>query len=132
MKALHTYKTFISFSETDASGRIYYGSIYMVAHKAIEDFAFQNKIYDNWFANPDWATPVVHSEADYKKELRSGSPVTIEVYIDKIGTTSFNVRFEFINEGDPAATVKVTHVSVDLKTKKPRPVPEELRRSFEV
>ena len=130
MKAVHTYETFISFADTDASGRIYYSNIYMVAHRALEDFALKNNVYEEWFTNKDWATPVRHSEADYKKELRSGSKVKIEVYIDKIGNSSFSVRFEIYNEGEPAATVKVTHVTVDIKTKNTRPVPEDLKKLF--
>ncbi len=131
MKAIHSYNTFITFEETDASGRIYFSNIFKVAHRAMEDFALKNNVYEQWFTNSEWATPVRHSEADFKKELRSGSKVQIDMFVDKIGNTSFKIRFEISSEGEPAATVNVTHVAVDTQSKSPRPVPEELLKIFQ-
>lgn len=129
---IHTYKTFVSFGETDASGRIYYGSMYAVVHRAVEDFAMKKNIYSEWFANKEWATPVRHSEADYLAELNAGSEVDVHLYMDRIGETSFTWRFEVMHKGTLAAKVKVTHVTVDLKTGKKRPNPESLRQHLQL
>lgn len=126
-EALHRYESFVSFGDTDASGRIYFANIYNLAHRAIEDFAMKNNFYDLWFANKDWATPVRHSQADYLSELNSGSPVSIDVYLEKVGNSSFTWRYEVLSNGKPAAIIKITHVTVDLKTKRPIPVPESLK-----
>lgn len=127
MKLLHTQNTFVSFGDTDASGRIYYANIYGLAHKAFEEFAIQSSKYQNWFNNSEWTTPVRHSEAEYISELRSGYEVKIDLYIGKIGNTSFTWYFEIFHKDKIAAKVSVTHVTVDLKTGKACPVPEELK-----
>lgn len=107
-KPIHTYKTFVSFGETDASKRIYYASIYALVHRSVEDFALAKNIYKEWFDNSDWVTPVRHSEAEYLAELNAGSEVEVQLFLDRIGQTSFTWRFEVFSEGNLAAKVRVT------------------------
>lgn len=127
MKLIHTQNTFVSFGDTDASGRIYYANIYGLVHKAVEDFALKAGIYKKWFCNTEWSTPVRHSEAEYLAELKSGDEVKIDLYVEKIGNSSFTWYFEVFHKDTLAAKVRVTHVTIDLKTGKPQAVPAELK-----
>ena len=127
---LHDYKTWVTFADTDPAQRIYFARILDIAHRCLEDFALKNKYYDRWFKNMEWATPIRHTEAEYFKALFPGDALNVHMFADEIGKSSFTWRYVILRENEIVASVKTTHVTVDLKTGEKKPVPEELAKCF--
>lgn len=92
-----------------------------------------------WFAQLDepWVTkefaPVlVSSTLNYREPVTYPATVEVELFGEKIGTTSIVVGHRIkVAGGRVCCDGNVTIVWIDLKTGRPRPLPESVRRAAE-
>jgi acyl-CoA thioester hydrolase len=82
-------------------------------------------------------TQVVHSEIDYLASVRWRDSVRVVVQCDRIGSTSFTLRFTVLRRGadadaDEVAAVRGHNVYVAVSTGDwaKRPIPEPLRAAL--
>lgn len=69
---------------------------------------------------------VANLEIDYERSIEIGSDPRVSVWIDRLGGTSFRMRYELADGEDVAATATTTQVVVD-EDGRPREVPDEWR-----
>jgi len=70
---------------------------------------------------------VVSAECNYKKEIFLNDKVFVTVSLDKVGNTSFDLKYDIHNgEGKIFAVGKTTLVAIDAKKKMPMQLPEEV------
>jgi acyl-CoA thioester hydrolase len=76
---------------------------------------------------------VVETSCRYFAELRFPETVTAGLALDKLGTSSVVYRLALFGEGrdEPAAAGRFVHVYVDRETRRPTPVPPEIRAALE-
>jgi acyl-CoA thioester hydrolase len=74
---------------------------------------------------------IVSVSIDYHASVGLGDILSVEIYVDKIGRSSVERRYDVRCNGDIVATGKTTHVFIDRNTNKPKPVPEEHRSKLE-
>jgi acyl-CoA thioester hydrolase len=73
---------------------------------------------------------VARAEVDYIEPIYDGGRfVDVEVSIEKIGNSSFNMLFTIADQGKVFAKVKTVQVAVSLETKKSRPL-TDIEREF--
>jgi len=71
---------------------------------------------------------VARAEIDFIEPIYDGGRfVDIEISIEKIGNSSFNMLFTVSDEGKVFAKVKTVQVAVSLETKKSRPLTDKER-----
>jgi acyl-CoA thioester hydrolase len=77
---------------------------------------------------------VVETACQYFAELRFPEVVTAGLALEKLGTSSVVYRLALFGErtDEPAAVGRFVHVYVDRETRRPTPVPEEIRRALAV
>jgi len=127
-----TYKTKIKLHETDAAGVLFFTSQFKIAHDAYEVFLTQigYPIY-SFISDLDYFLPIVHAEADYFSRLCVGVDLSVKVGVEKIGDSSFTLRYIFeISEGKKVGEVKTVHVSLDKKSRKKITLPHDLRSAL--
>ena len=73
---------------------------------------------------------MVHIEADYLAEMFLGSDVEIRTAVSKIGNSSLHISHEARQNGKLAARGTVVLVHFDHETKKPIPIPAEIREKL--
>ena len=78
---------------------------------------------------------LVHAEIDWAGSLRNGDTAHIAVAAERVGTTSFTLRYEIRREpgttSAPLAVVRVVYVTVDADvTAGKRPIPDDLRAAL--
>lgn len=77
---------------------------------------------------------LVHAEIDWAGSLRNGDTAHIAVATERIGTTSFTLRYEIRREpgldAAPVAIVRIVYVTVAADISGKRPVPDELRAAL--
>lgn len=77
---------------------------------------------------------LVHAEIDWAGSLRAGDTAHIAVLTERVGTTSFTLRYEIRREADtaavPLAVARVVYVTVAADISGKRPVPDELRAAL--
>lgn len=76
-------------------------------------------------------TVTVNININYRRECRQGDRLTIRTRPLKRGRSSFTLEQDMINQrGEIVADATVTSVAMDTKTRRARPLPEELARYF--
>lgn len=71
---------------------------------------------------------VARAEVDYIEPIYDGGRfVDVEITIEKIGTSSFDMLFTIADQGKVFAKVKTVQVAVSLETKKSRPLSDKER-----
>ena len=114
--------------DIDAAGVMFFAHYFRHAHDAYE--AFMAKI---GFALAEMIDnrrmlPLVHSEADFLLPVHHGDRLSINLQLERIGTTSFTVRYTFLNQqGQDAARLQTSHVMLNPDDGKPRSLPDALR-----
>ena len=81
----------------------------------------------------NFGLPAAHIEADFHLPMRYGETLRIHVRVIKLGNTSVVFRYEFMDEDrrNMLAIIEVTTVSVDMKTLRPRTLPEHFRSKMQ-
>lgn len=130
---MYRWETSIKLHEADAAGVLFFANYFRIAHDAYEammadlGFAFRGLIEDG-----DFLPLIVHAESDYSSPLYTGDRVTIEITPEKIGRSSYHLKYEIRKDDNSvAATLRTVHVTIDKKRKKPIALPEQLSKNLQ-
>ena len=126
---MYLHKLTAQVHDTDAAGVIYFANFYRMAHSTYE--AFMESIgysIRSFLDQADEVPLIVHSEADYKKPVRTGDKLTVELKVEKVGSSSYVLSYKIFNDEDEiAAALKTVHVSVDKEKRTKVPLPENFK-----
>ncbi len=129
---MFTINTLVRLPDTDAAGILFFGNYFKLAHDAYE--AFMESIGFSLryvIVEADFLVLIAHAEADYKKPLRLGDKLTVQLAVESISRTSFVLSYVLKDSQETvAATVKTVHVTVDKKSGEKIPLPEKLREKL--
>ena len=125
------YSHIIKFHEVDAAGIIFFANVYKIAHDAYQNFLFSLDLDENYFESKHYAIPLVHSSADYLKPIKFNDTVTIEVKVVKLGESSFELNYNFLNEkNEITVQVETVHVMIEKENFKKTNIPEKLKKNL--
>jgi 1,4-dihydroxy-2-naphthoyl-CoA hydrolase len=82
-----------------------------------------------FFADTGLVVPIVRSEADYLRPMKTGDRLRIAVAPSALSENSFEIRFEIVRLGRPeklAGRLRTEHVCIDAKTRDRRALPPAL------
>ena len=90
--------------------------------------------WDDWFRSDAFLVPIRHAEATFSYPMKPGRRHAAEIEVMSVGTTSFEVRTRFVEEGEQGdrlcAETRVAHVFTDPATFTKRPIPESIRNGL--
>jgi acyl-CoA thioester hydrolase len=108
-----------------------YGHVNNAVHYLLMD-----TVINDWLAGATGAQPhdmaalgvVVETSCQYLREINVGDPLVLGVRLERLGTSSitYQVGF-FIDDGEPAAVARFVHVYIDPASRRPVPVPDDVR-----
>lgn len=127
MSQFFTTQFRLKFREADAIQIMYFANIFSIAHDVFEEFLLHlGYSWTEWFQQKDFIMPIRHTEADYRAPLFPGHHYHVKVQVEKLGTSSFTMKYEFYDEKETQlhAIVRMTHAFADAKTKTKTSVPE--------
>ena len=122
----------VGLHDTDAAGVLFYAHLFRHAHDAYEGFMTSL----GWPLHAmiragELALPLVHAEADYRRPMRHGQPVRIEVAVTDIGSARFTVAYRFTDLTDELlASALTVHAAIDPARSRPIPLPPELAEAL--
>jgi 4-hydroxybenzoyl-CoA thioesterase len=125
----------IRFGDIDHAGIVYYPRFLHYFHVALEEF-FGHALEIDYPALIDEhriGLPTVHLETDWRRPLRYGDPIEVEVSVLKIGKTSITFEYRVFKQGEDKPWV-VGHnvvVCMDMAGFKKKDVPDWLRKRLE-
>ncbi|MEB3861894.1 MAG: acyl-CoA thioesterase [Desulfurococcales archaeon] len=127
--AIHSFKSRVYWSDTDAARIAHFSSIFRFCEMA-EESLFNERLGWRWSPRAGVMMPRVRAECDFHKPLHVHDEFRVDIVDILIGEKSITYRLEVHNEtrGYKAATCSLVTVAVDPETIRPIPVPQDLRR----
>jgi 4-hydroxybenzoyl-CoA thioesterase len=127
----HRFPLTIRFGDLDPAGMVYYPRTLHFCHVGMEEF-FRQVVgvdYPTFTGEHHLGLPTVRSEVDYRRPLRYGDTLEIEIAVAKVGRSSVAWHDRIRHEGSdrPSAEIHLTTVLVDMRTFTKVPVPDWLR-----
>jgi acyl-CoA thioester hydrolase len=111
-------KQYVRWGDLDAFGHVNNSTYLIFAQEA--RFAWSKMI----------AMVVARAEVDFLAPIYTGDIyIDVEIWVNKIGTSSFGVTYEMKYENELLAVVKTVQVTVSMDTKKSRPL-NDAEREF--
>jgi 4-hydroxybenzoyl-CoA thioesterase len=111
----------VCFSDIDNAGIVYYPRFMHYFHLALEEFfreevgvAYADVLYDK-----NLSLPTVHLEADFRRRMRYGDQIDMEVRVIKLGRTSITWGYRGYRAGEKEElVVEGNNVTVCMKMDK--------------
>ena len=124
----------VCFGDIDNAGIVYYPRFLHYFHLAMEEF-FSSEIgidYAEVLHKRKLSLPTVHVEADFRRKMRYGDQINIEVRVIQIGQTSVTWGYRGYRTADEEMVVEGQNVTVcvDPDTFEKTEVPEWLRKGL--
>lgn len=120
----------IHFPETDAAGIVFFANYLKFCHEAYEDALDLAGIgLMDFFSATGNIVPVTSSNAEYRRPLRMGDRIAIQVTPERTGPDSYAVHYELFKLGTVeklAAKVRIDHICLDGKSWERQALPPKL------
>lgn len=121
-------KVKVYFYDADPAGIIFFASLFKFAHAAYEDFMKSLNTSTDYFFDENYVLPIIHAEGDYKKPIRAGEELGVNVTVSQVRESSFELSYIFYNRNNElSAAAKTVHTAVNKKTFSKTDLPEELK-----
>ncbi|MEZ4387005.1 MAG: acyl-CoA thioesterase [Candidatus Krumholzibacteriia bacterium] len=119
----------IRLHHTDAAGLIFFPRLFDLVQEVLESaMAERGARIDQRLAGDGPIMPIAHCEADFRRPLRLGDEVTIEMHCEKVGVKSLSFLYRLLNAaGEEAALARTVHVAMDRRTGESVPLTAEMR-----
>lgn len=123
----------VSLQDTDATGVLYFGQQFKMALEVFEEFLKFKGFPLRALLDSEYLMPVVHTEGDYLAPVQVDDELLISMKIERMGTSSITLGFEFSDSarGIVVGRVKIVHVVVGRETRASVPIPSFLRALLE-
>lgn len=120
----------VRMNDTDMAGILYFANQFRFVHDAWEDLVEnENMSFHKVLHKEDFLFVIVHAESDYYAPLNIGDKLTIQVEVEKIGNSSFTMVYDiYKQDGTEVGKAKITHVTINKKTRDKMPIPEHLKK----
>ena len=129
---MFSVKRKINFYDCDPAGILFFGRIFELCHSAYEELIASFNLKENYWSNEDYVMPIISSEASYKKAVKYGDIITINITVAQLKTSSFELNYECKNEkGEVANEVMTVHVCVSKTDWKKRELPPLVFKNLE-
>lgn len=127
----HRFPLTIRFGDLDPAGMVYYPRTLHFCHVGMEEY-FRQIVgidYPTFTGQHRLGLPTVRSEVDYRRPLRYGDELEIEIAVARVGQSSVEWLDRIWHQGSdhPSAEIRLTTVLVDMRTFTKVPVPDWLR-----
>jgi 4-hydroxybenzoyl-CoA thioesterase len=125
----------IRFDDVDGAGIVYYPRFFHLCHAAFEDF-FDTAApisYPDLIRVRRQGFPTVAIDSNFSAPLEYGDTAIVELTVERIGRSSvdftYSVRRKY--DGTECFGARITTVLIDLDTRKPMAIPQDLRGILE-
>jgi 4-hydroxybenzoyl-CoA thioesterase len=124
----------VCFSDIDNAGIVYYPRVIHYFHLAMEEF-FANEMGIDYAAvlhQRNLSLPTVHLESDFRRRLRYGDRINMEVSVINIGQSSITWGYKGYRKDEEELVVEGQNVTVCVRTDtfEKIDVPEWLRQGL--
>ncbi len=128
---MFTYERKINFHECDPAGILFFARIFDLCHSAYEEMINGFGLSEDYWNNPEYVVPILHSEAKYRNPLKYGETAKVEISVTVLKDSSFELSYKCRNEkGEDCADVRTVHVFVERSSWKKHPMKDEIKKGL--
>ena len=114
---MFSIKKRINFYDCDPAGIFFYARIYELCHSVYEEMIESFNLKEDYWTNENFIVPILKSEASYHKPIKYGETVSVEISVNNLRTSSFELNYEVKNDkNELCAKIKTVHIFIDKKT----------------
>lgn len=123
----------LRFSDMDANGHLFFGNYFTLFDTAFLEYLKVIGFSFDMFCQNQLNFYYVEANSRYKAPVKYGDELSIRVWVENFGCTSFTIKFEAFNKTNDkvAATGLIVAVVVNKETEKPTPLPEKFKKAIE-
>jgi acyl-CoA thioester hydrolase len=114
MGKVHHVDVQMRFADTDALGHVNNGSFVLYAETARLEFL-------QALGGTVRAVILAHLSIDFRRQTAYGERITVDTWVERVGTTSVTLQQTISASGELAADVRSVVVSFDYATQRPAP-----------
>lgn len=123
---MFTVKKRINFFDCDPAGIIFFSRVFEFCHAAYEQLIQSFELEEDYWDNPSYVVPIIHTECDYYKPLKYGDEISIEVLVTQLKNSSFELTYKLILNKETCASLKTVHVFVSREDWNKMEIPTEI------
>ena len=120
---VHVTPVQMRFADTDALGHVNNGSYTVYAETARLDFL-------GVLGSAVRSLILAHLAVDFRRQVRFGEAITVETWVERIGTSSVTMRQRILADGVMAAEARSVVVYFDYEAQRPQPWSAALRAAL--
>jgi YbgC/YbaW family acyl-CoA thioester hydrolase len=122
----------IDFYDCDPAGILFFARVFNRCHSAYEAMIHNFSLKEDYWNNAEYVVPISSSEAKYHKPIKYGETITIELTVEQLRSSSFELGYLCKNaSGEVCAKVKTIHVFVDKQSWKKKEINKEIKKGLE-
>ncbi len=128
-----THRHTVRFGEIDYAGIVYYPNFFDFFQQAEEEFMGHiGYPYHHLLGVLKQGFPILHVEADFKRPVRYGDVLEVDLTVARMGNSSVTFRFRARKAGAraPCAEAEIAHALIDTRSFKPFRIPDAMRNAF--
>jgi 1,4-dihydroxy-2-naphthoyl-CoA hydrolase len=121
----------VRFGDTDAAGVMHFHQLLRWCHEAYEESLERfgiplGELFPGPGKVPCIALPIVHCSADFRRPLKCGDPLAIELQPERIDPSCFEVHYRFRLREEDMARGLLRHVAIETASRVRSSLPEAL------
>ena len=128
---MYKSQTRINFYDTDPGGVLFYGNLFKIIHSAYEQMLESFNLTRNYFIDPDFAVPIIRTNADYFHPMRIGDLIDINISVTQLKSCSFELTYEMMKGELMLAEAKTVHLFVKKERFEKTDLPDDFKKSLE-
>lgn len=125
----------IRFDDVDGAGIVYYPQFFHLCHAAFEDFfdTAATVSYPELIRDRRLGFPTVAIESQFTAPLEYGDVAIVDLAVQHVGNASVRIRYTIRRKRDGALSFSgvITNVLMDLDSRRPVPLTDDLRAVME-
>ena len=123
----------IRFAHCDPAGIVFYPRYFEMFNTVIEDWCEHGlgSSFREMHRQLGYGLPTAQVECSFMKPSELGETLQAHLHVNRIGTTSLHIEINLIGPGEALrVSVKMVLVLMDMTTRKPLALPEQLRQKM--
>lgn len=123
---MFTVKRRINFFDCDPAGIIFYSRLFDFCHSAYEQLIQSFELDEDYWDNPVYVVPIIHTECDYYKPIKYGDEIEIRLSVSNLKNSSFELTYHLLFNNEKCAVVKTVHVFVSREDWNKMNIPDNI------
>lgn len=123
---MFTVKRRINFYDCDPAGIIFYSRLFDFCHSAYEQIIESFSLTEDYWDNPHYVVPIIHTECDYYSPIKYGDEIQINVKVTNLRNSSFELSYDILLKSEKCASLKTVHVFVSREDWNKMDIPDDI------